>query len=484
MKQHRIWSWNSSVGPASLRRLVAHPPVVPCERVLGALEEVRDPADVALGEREAQVREPVPEVGPEQIAERVDRHHRRQVHRRPAAARRATSTPTSTTSRRGSTATVPSSQHAANSGSHAPEWMLGIPSPAGFSENVIAWQPFAARRRTSARGGVDVEQRHDPARDEPVRVRAAPLVDVPVVVGADHHEVHVAVGARAQHLPREPGPVREVQPGELPAGRHVEHACVDVVATGTHVLVAQRIDVEHLRRLARDRVQPEVPAPELAVVPLQPAVRLLHDARRTVAVPRRARGRRTSRPARRCGRRPTPGRAAPASTAPIVRQRGAGSATDGLASAGAGGPQAAPDGPRTRGRGRGGERRIEGHGPGRRADVRGRGRPGGGARPRPRGPRRDRRRARRGREPGRDRHRRRPHRPRPGRRRVRRDRRPVGRVQRARQRGRTGRGRHPPVRGPRRRRVDGDVRHRDARARRAACGRRCRCCAPPTGHAS
>ena len=45
---------------------------------------------------------------------------------------------------------MPSSQHAANSGSHAPEWMLGIPRPAGFSENVIAWQPFAASRRTSA----------------------------------------------------------------------------------------------------------------------------------------------------------------------------------------------------------------------------------------------------------------------------------------------------------------------------------------------
>src|ERR1035437_9922681 len=45
--------------------------------------------------------------------------------------------------------TVPSSQHAANNGSHASVWMLGIPSPAGFSEKVTAWQPFRARRRTS-----------------------------------------------------------------------------------------------------------------------------------------------------------------------------------------------------------------------------------------------------------------------------------------------------------------------------------------------
>src|SRR3954449_6065933 len=46
--------------------------------------------------------------------------------------------------------TVLSSQHAANSGSHSPEWMLGMPRPAGFSENVTAWHPFAASRCTSA----------------------------------------------------------------------------------------------------------------------------------------------------------------------------------------------------------------------------------------------------------------------------------------------------------------------------------------------
>jgi hypothetical protein len=45
--------------------------------------------------------------------------------------------------------TVPSSEQAANSGSQWPEWMLGMPSPSGFSENVTAWQPFSASRRTS-----------------------------------------------------------------------------------------------------------------------------------------------------------------------------------------------------------------------------------------------------------------------------------------------------------------------------------------------
>src|SRR5260370_39829731 len=45
--------------------------------------------------------------------------------------------------------TVPSSLQAAKSGSQASVWMLGIPIPTGFSENVTAWQPFAASRRTS-----------------------------------------------------------------------------------------------------------------------------------------------------------------------------------------------------------------------------------------------------------------------------------------------------------------------------------------------
>src|SRR5215470_3091704 len=46
--------------------------------------------------------------------------------------------------------TVPSSEQAAKRGSQASVWMLGIPITTGFSENVAAWQPFAASRRTSA----------------------------------------------------------------------------------------------------------------------------------------------------------------------------------------------------------------------------------------------------------------------------------------------------------------------------------------------
>src|SRR5260370_40066369 len=43
--------------------------------------------------------------------------------------------------------TVPTSEHAAKRGSQASVWMLGIPRPAGFSEDVSARQPLAAGRR-------------------------------------------------------------------------------------------------------------------------------------------------------------------------------------------------------------------------------------------------------------------------------------------------------------------------------------------------
>ena len=46
--------------------------------------------------------------------------------------------------------TVPWSLHAAKNGSQCGSCHEGNPSLAGFSENVIAWQPFAATRATSA----------------------------------------------------------------------------------------------------------------------------------------------------------------------------------------------------------------------------------------------------------------------------------------------------------------------------------------------
>src|SRR6266540_4261248 len=266
--------------------LVAHPRVVPVEGVLAPLEEVRDPADVALREGEAERREPLPEVRPQQVAEREDAHRRRQVHRhgrwgvrrRRRALRRRPDVAAQDRPRVGARREQRVPRVGVDARHAEAGWVLRERDSVA---TLVRQPPHLGRRR------VDVEERQDPARDDPLRVGAAPLVDVPVVVRLDHDEVDAVVRPRVQDLAREPRPVREVEARELTARRHVAHPLVDVVATRAHVLVARRVDVEHLRWLARDRVEAEVAAAEVAVEPLLGAVGLVDDARHPVAVLRR-----------------------------------------------------------------------------------------------------------------------------------------------------------------------------------------------------
>src|SRR5580704_583685 len=62
---------------------------------------------------------------------------------------------------------------------------------------------------------VHVEQRKDAAWDEPFGIGGAPLIDMPVVVRLDHDFVQLQVRTLFQDLAGEPGPVGEVQTGEL-----------------------------------------------------------------------------------------------------------------------------------------------------------------------------------------------------------------------------------------------------------------------------
>src|SRR5215211_8174864 len=196
--------------PESLRLLVAHPRVVAVEGVLTPLQEVRDPPDVTFGQREAQLREAVPEVGPQQVAEREDAHRRRQVHgdrrRGIGRGRRAL---------RGRPDVA--AQHRSGVGARREQGVPRVGVDAGHAE---ASGVLRERDRVTALaveaphlfgGRLDVEQRQDPARDETLRMRAAPLVDVPVVVRLDHDEVDVAVRAGIQDLAREAGPSGKVQ---------------------------------------------------------------------------------------------------------------------------------------------------------------------------------------------------------------------------------------------------------------------------------
>jgi len=78
---------------------------------------------------------------------------------------------------------------------------------------------------------------------------------VPVVVRLDHELVEGEVGPLVEDLAREPGPVGEVEAGQLPARRHVAHALVDVVDALAHLLEAGRLHAVFLERAADDGVQ-------------------------------------------------------------------------------------------------------------------------------------------------------------------------------------------------------------------------------------
>ena len=263
--------------PLRERRL--GPAAVTAEDVLGAPEEVGDPADVALGEREPQVGEVGPEVGPDQLDAGVNADI---IDDRLIATLGGASAETS--GRPGRRADV-AAQHGVRVAGRLEQRVPVVAVDAGHVQRLGV---LRERDGVAALGGeaphllgglLDVEQRQDPARDEPARVGAAPLVDVPVVVGLDHDQVDVAVRALVEHLAGESGPVREVQARQLAARVHVADPFVDVEAAGAHLVVAGGVDVVHLRRLARDRVEAQVAAAEVAVVPLLHAVRLRSTTR-------------------------------------------------------------------------------------------------------------------------------------------------------------------------------------------------------------
>ena len=185
--------------------------------------------------------------------------------------------------------TVPSSLHACQNGSQCSVWKLGQPSFAGFSENVTAWQPFAATRRTSSAISCGSHIGGSDERDEAARVRAAPLVDVPVVVGLQHARGRrPCPSVRLNSWPQNCGKRREAHRAEHAVGVHVLDALVDVVATGPHLVERRRLDAVLLGRAAGDRVEPDVRA---APGPRRPRRRcrrrVCDDLRRQVLVLRR-----------------------------------------------------------------------------------------------------------------------------------------------------------------------------------------------------
>jgi hypothetical protein len=95
-------------------------------------------------------------------------------------------------------------------------------------------------------------------RDEAIRVRAAPLVDVPVVVGVDERLGEVLVGVGVEQPPAEARHRREAHRAEHARSVHVLDALVDVVAARAHLLEGSRLHAVLLLGTTRHGVQADV----------------------------------------------------------------------------------------------------------------------------------------------------------------------------------------------------------------------------------
>ena len=116
-------------------------------------------------------------------------------------------------------------------------------------------------------------------RDEPARVLAAPLVDVPVVVRPHHRGRDLVVLGGSEDAAREPRHRGEAQRTEEATGVHVLDALVDIPTAFAHLVEAGRLDAVLLPRPACDGVQPDVGDLVLVVVPGQRAVLPLLELR-------------------------------------------------------------------------------------------------------------------------------------------------------------------------------------------------------------
>ena len=151
---------------------------------------------------------------------------------------------------------------------------------------------------------VDVPHRDDAERDEPARVGGAPLVDVPVVVGLEHHQRQLLVARLGEGAGVEAGHGREAHRREHAVGVHVAHALVHVEAAGPQLGERAGVEAPLLPRPPHRRGHAER---RRGAAPLEhPLVDALLRCGRPSA-PRRAtwpgRGSCTCRAARSCGRR-------------------------------------------------------------------------------------------------------------------------------------------------------------------------------------
>ena len=264
--------------------VLSGPTVLLLVGAVDALEEIRHPPDAALGEADLQAGVAAQEVRPDDVGGDLHDVHGhegqrdvdRRLDRRDRDLRRRADV---------------EADHRALVRARGPE---RVPPLVVQAREARLLRVFRERERVAAlrRHAPDlgdhrvlVPDRRDRERDEPTRVRAAPLVDVPVVVRLEHGQRAVVAGGAAgvEHATAEARERREAHRTEHAVHVHVTHAGVDLVAAVAHLPERHGVHAVLLRRTPGHRVQAEVGAPLLAPHPHVGAVRGPDDAGRAVA---------------------------------------------------------------------------------------------------------------------------------------------------------------------------------------------------------
>src|SRR6478609_499562 len=246
---------------------------------VAAVQVEGNPADAALGEREFQIRVVAHRRPPQQVLCAHRRHLSRQddqvVDRRVRRhADRAEARPD-----------VQAHHYVllGKGAKHRPPILVVV----------VARKPFQVRQfrhrdRATALGGdaanfgthrLGVPRRQDRDRDESVRVTARPFVDVPVVVGRDHHQRHL-LAVHVEVPGGESRECREAHRREDAVSVHVPDAFVHVVHAGAHLGEAGRVAPPLLGRPRHHRVQPAHALRPALIHPLVDALVVGDDDRR------------------------------------------------------------------------------------------------------------------------------------------------------------------------------------------------------------
>ncbi len=174
---------------------------------------------------------------------------------------------------------VPSSEQAVQKGSQWSLWTLGQPELRGVLGEGHGVAALGRHPAHLGRHDLGIPDGGDGQGDEAARVGAAPVLDVPVVVGLEHGQGQVLVLGAGEELTAELDEGGEAHRAEDPVHVHVPDALVDVVAAGSHLGERGGLDPVLLRWPAHHGVQSHVGDLVALVRPDVDAVVLVDDPR-------------------------------------------------------------------------------------------------------------------------------------------------------------------------------------------------------------